>query len=746
MRHTIHNYFDMKRTTRNALLSGAAGIFLLGTISFHLLETKVMHAFEQSIRDDVAEMSEQNAKIVHNELLSRQSVLQTLADDISRGNAISREEILRRMESYAKYYQFYTMGVIDASGLCETIEGEQLDVSDMEYYKEGFKGASMITKSYPSVSDEEQMLNIITAPVYGPEGTVRFVLSATYEASHFYDLLNVSSFHGAGNSMVVDSEENSVITLSDGEVNRLDDLLEEMQKNAGANQALLTEKEFLTFHYQGKEYLAHLADIGIENWHLLTYVDKESAFARVDQLERDILWIIGGLGMLLSMIILCSLLLYRHYHKKINTIVFVDDLLQKKNFNYFRMYFQTLPAEEQNQYCFIVFDIDRFKALNLLYGTKRGDWLLRYIDRIMAEEIKDILLYRSHGDHFVAALRTDDETVVESKLSAVLSRIDKDVKKGSCVPFSLSMGICMFCEGKDLHTVLVNASIAKYTVKNHAGKKYAFFDKQMKEQSLQRIQMESMCDAALEKHEFIVYYQPKFDMRNNVMIGSEALVRWPHPVQGFISPQDFIPCMEECGKIIDLDEQVLEIVCRDLQKMMHSSLEILPVSINLSRLHLHDQRIIQKLRQLIKEYRIDPSKLAFEITESAFYDEIKPMKSLVEQLHAIGCRVDMDDYGTGISSLQSLANIDFDVIKLDRSFVSGIGNQKMESVIQATIDLARRLRLQLVAEGVENEQQRTFLLENGCCFAQGYYYSRALCADEYMQKIRSQRNVSGEKP
>src|SRR5699024_2996120 len=115
MRHTIHNYFDMKRTTRNALLSGAAGIFLLGTISFHLLETKVMHAFEQSIRDDVAEMSEQNAKIVHNELLSRQSVLQTLADDISRGNAISREEILRRMESYAKYYQFYTMGVIDAS-------------------------------------------------------------------------------------------------------------------------------------------------------------------------------------------------------------------------------------------------------------------------------------------------------------------------------------------------------------------------------------------------------------------------------------------------------------------------------------------------------------------------------------------------------------------------------------------------------------------------------------------------------
>lgn len=230
------------------------------------------------------------------------------------------------------------------------------------------------------------------------------------------------------------------------------------------------------------------------------------------------------------------------------------------------------------------------------------------------------------------------------------------------------------------------------------------------------------------------------------MIGSEALVRWMHPVQGFISPQDFIPCMEECGKIIDLDEQVLEIVCRDLQKMMHSSLEILPVSINLSRLHLHDQRIVQKLRQLIKEYRIDPSKLAFEITESAFYDEIKPMKRLVEQLHAIGCRVDMDDYGTGISSLQSLANIDFDVIKLDRSFVNGIGNQKMESVIQATIDLARRLRLQLVAEGVENEQQRTFLLENGCCFAQGYYYSRALCADEYMQRIRAQRNVSGEQP
>lgn len=121
------------------------------------------------------------------------------------------------------------------------------------------------------------------------------------------------------------------------------------------------------------------------------------------------------------------------------------------------------------------------------------------------------------------------------------------------------------------------------------------------------------------------------------------------------------------------------------------------------------------------------------------------MKSLVEQLHAIGCRVDMDDYRTGISSLQSLANIDFDVIKLDRSFVSGIGNQK-ESVIQAIDRSGKTAAAQLVAEGVENEQQRTFLLENGCCFAQGYYYSRALCADEYMQKIRAQRNVSGEQP
>ena len=318
----------------------------------------------------------------------------------------------------------------------------------------------------------------------------------------------------------------------------------------------------------------------------------------------------------------------------------------------------------------MVFDIDRFKVLNLSYGREKGDVLLQYVHDIFREELPEDQLFRNRSDHFVALIKKASKDEVERKVKKLIWRLETDIEEGRVVSFSLSFGICQMQGIKDIRTAYTNAMIAKNTVKYNQIIKYAFFDDDLR----------------------------AFSMQNQ------------------------------------------EMVCTQMKEMISQGIDVKRVSVNLSRVHLKQPHITQKIKNTIRRFDINPSKLAFEITESALQENIT-MKKIVKELHDMGCRVDMDDYGTGISSLHSLANNDFDFIKLDKSFIDHIGDSKMESVIKSTIDLALRLNLGLVAEGVETREQVDFLMENGCYYAQGYYYSKPITKDEYMNLLKNTADV-----
>ncbi len=729
MKRKKPDYFQGRKRLRSTLLLTMVGIFLLGAISFQLLVQQITRSFETNIQKEVIEISRQNAETVRRELTAKQQFMLAIAEDFSNGSRQTKEQILAHLRSYAPLYQFYNMGVIESDGTGYTLDGKCLDLRETEYYQKGFQGEAMITKSYPSAAGNGEMLNIITAPVRNGE-EIEYVITATYQSARFADLLNRSFFEGAGTSIVVDRGEQAMITLEDGKVNSYEPLAQLIQE-----QEDLEDRTF-TFSYQGRSYLSHMEKLDIEDWYLLTFVEKERAFAEVEQLEREIIGLIAGLGFLISLIIAAFLFLYQHHQRKVDTILFYDELLDENNFTYYKMnsYNETIGSKKPCS--ILVFDIDRFQALNLFHGKENGDELLRYVNRIFKEEMSNSQLYRDYSDHFVAVMDTQDEKEIIDELQKLMKRIETDVHKGSIIPFMLSFGICTVKEPMDLTTVLINARLAKNTIKHSLWRNYAFYEEGMKEYSLQCMEMEAMFNQAVDNHEFEVYYQPKYDMRTKKVIGSEALVRWVREHQTIISPAHFIPQFERNGQIVYLDAVIILQVCQQMAEMLEQGIKVLPVSVNLSRLHLKDPWIIAKIREWIREFQLDPKLLAFEITERAFFDDEHMMGSLVKKLHALGCRVDMDDYGTGASSLQSLAHVDFDVIKLDRSFVTGIGNDKMESVIKTTIDLAQRLKLQLVAEGVETIQQVEFLLANGCSYAQGYYFAKVLSKDAYIKLLR----------
>lgn len=241
---------------------------------------------------------------------------------------------------------------------------------------------------------------------------------------------------------------------------------------------------------------------------------------------------------------------------------------------------------------------------------------------------------------------------------------------------------------------------------------------------------------ALINKEFHVRYQPQIDSETMEIIGAEALIRLKKQDGVVISPAFFIPELEKKGKIMELDEEALKIVCSDIVDAQKNGIRFPAVSVNLSRVHMGRPDTADILNRIVESYGVDKSQLVFELTESAVYrDDKEELNRLMGKLHSAGFKISLDDYGTGFSSLKLLADISFDFLKLDRYFISKIGCPRTDKVLCSTIAMAKALGATVIAEGVENIKQLSFLKENGCFLAQGYYFFRPLSKDDFLKKL-----------
>lgn len=241
---------------------------------------------------------------------------------------------------------------------------------------------------------------------------------------------------------------------------------------------------------------------------------------------------------------------------------------------------------------------------------------------------------------------------------------------------------------------------------------------------------------ALKNKEFHVRYQPQVNINTMEIMGAEALIRLKKQDGVVVSPAFFIPALEENGKITELDEEVLKIVCSDIVNAMGEGIRLPPISVNLSRLHMGRPDTADRLKRIADSYGVDSGALVFELTESAVYrDKKEELNQLMGKLRSMGFQTSLDDFGTGFSSLKLLADVSFDYLKLDRYFVGQIGSQKTDTILCSTIALAKALGIKAIAEGVENIGQLNFLKENGCGFAQGYHFFRPLSKEEFLRKL-----------
>lgn len=391
-------------------------------------------------------------------------------------------------------------------------------------------------------------------------------------------------------------------------------------------------------------------------------------------------------------------------------------------------------------------DLDRFKDVNDTLGHARGDRLLQMVAQRLVKELgDDTTIARMGGDEFVVLL-TDcrDADHVRDVGERILALVSEPFLLDEYEQYiSASIGIAVYPEdGRDDQNLIKNADIAMYRAKDRGRNGYYFYNPTLEAPIHMRLSQEKLLRRALEYNQFVVYYQPQLDLHTGEVVSVEALVRWNHPKSGLIEPSHFIPSAEISGLIVPLGDWVLETAAKQVQRW-HQTLAPLRLAVNLSGRQFHQRDLRRRVLQALEIAQLDPASLEVEITESVAMSDAAQTVGIVRDLKALGIRIAVDDFGTGYSSLAYLRRFSLDVLKIDGSFVTGVGHEAFdETIVKTVIGMAHSLGLETVAEGVESVTQLAFLTEHGCDMVQGYAIAPPLPAGEFEDFLHRRREAA----
>lgn len=404
-------------------------------------------------------------------------------------------------------------------------------------------------------------------------------------------------------------------------------------------------------------------------------------------------------------------------------------------------------------------DLDRFKRINDTLGYEVGDLLLKGVAERIREGVRKTDKSARHVDaqitRSISRLGGDEFTILLPEIrhvqdsAKVAKRILESVSRplviaGHEIFVTGSIGITVYpMDGEDPDTLLKNADAAMYSAKEQGRNNFQFYSEAMNASSYKRLSLENALRKALERQEFRLYYQPQVDICSRKIVGMEALLRWEHPELGFVVPSDFIPLAEETGLIVPMGEWVLNTACLYNKSLQQMGLLPRPMAVNISSLQFRPKSLVSTITRVLKESDLDARWLEIELTESAIMKNMEQSYEILCELKGMGLRVAIDDFGTGYSSLAYLKRFPLDILKIDRSFIRDIpGDRENEAIVATIIAMAHSLNLEVIAEGVETEDQLEFLVNQGCEKAQGYIFSRPLPEEMMRQSLENESELT----
>ncbi len=429
---------------------------------------------------------------------------------------------------------------------------------------------------------------------------------------------------------------------------------------------------------------------------------------------------------------------------RLNNLSYLDQITNLRNRTYLNEIFPLIIAENKT-FSILFLDLDNFKHINDSYGHSYGDQLLVAVsERLHALVRSEDIIIRFGGDEFmIVFLNFVDKAIMDKKAQSFVDEFSKPVQLNELTIFvTASIGIVIYPrDGSDLTQLVMNADAAMYTAKKNGRNNYCYYTDEMNKKSLENLQIVNNLHEAIERDEFILYYQPKFDIDIYEIAGCEILLRWLHPVRGMISPGDFIPIAEESGLIVPIGEKVISKAFAQIKGWV-DQYNIAPMrfSINISPRQFQQENLISYIKAELDRTGLDPRYIELEITENVAMQNTEAVYEKLMKIKDIGLNISIDDFGTGYSSMSYLKKFPVDTIKIDMQFIRDINKVKgNDAIVFSIISMAHNLGMDVVAEGIETDEQLEVLRKKKCDYGQGYLFSRPVPPEDFIMLIEKKQ-------
>lgn len=677
-----------------------------------------------------------------------------MAMDTAAANWDLTEDALlgyQRMENLAQRYGFERIGIIRPNGWMDTTDGYHRDLSSIKVVQSVLQeGRHRVTGIIDSPVDGEAGMMYIV-PIL-KNGAVEGAMSATVGKEQLQVLLSVESFGGEGYSQIIDAQGRYVVSSGHKNAPQGAENFFELVEAEGVPLNGSSLAQMKADMAQGRPgSLSYIMSDGVsrtlcyvkldvEDWYLLSVVPTAVTEAKSRPFIQQAVTLNAVIVALFLALTLIILWLERKSRRELEELALVDPVTGGRNRQCFeREAAAAISSAPSGTWVMVSMDIRHFKLINESFGSDMGNAVLKYVCGVIADHLEPYeLVGRNGGDVFGMLLRRRSD----EQLVAWLERLAQDINaynEGRERQYLLSIAAGVYAvedAGLDMIAIQDRANVArKKNGPARAGRlaTCVFYSDVERLKLLREKEVDDRKEAALAGREFLIYLQPKVRLADGSLAGAEALVRWRDPVRGLVPPDEFIPLFERNGFVTKIDLFVFEEVCKLLRRWLNQGVEALPVSVNLSKVHLRNPDFLSQFQSILEWYAVPPQLIEFEFTETMAVEDLEGLGHVIGQLHDIGFRCALDDFGSGYSSLNILKDVPVDVLKLDRAFFGGGGveDTRGRHIVESVVELARRLDMSTVSEGVETVQQVEFLRKAGCDMVQGFVFSRPVPVEEF---------------
>ncbi len=717
------------------------GIFFFIIIVYNIISfnNMVNVEFEKSLRNTLIDMADQQQISLERQLESLLYNLTSLSETLTFMSEDDPDEVLEFIESKRDILHFDTVSISDTNGNVLLATSPITSIAHEDYFSAALTGEVFATETHISPTSGNEVITV-GVPMYFQGETVA-VLAVEFSTEYLNSLLTKFTDEN-GLNLIINSDSEILLSTSSFVISF------DAFANADFDEGFSFEdikSDFksgkngsISYSINGIQKLGEYRQLSINDWILFFEISEENVTASATAISNRMIFVSVTIVSLSFAIILIILFSRRSHLQDLEKIAYYDSLTGSPNLLKFKMHVETTIKNNPNaKYAMVKLDVANFKGINEVYGFEVANKVLCAITETSTKvKEKTFMQARVNADEFLLFSGGGDLERLERTKEHYEAHFKTLVPELHEHNFHFRYGRYFIEQGEtDVNEMINKTDIAhKLSKSSSTSNLYDYNDNHMKK-VLKETEIANKMHKALANNEFCAYFQPKFDIVEKKIVGAEALVRWLEPSGNMMFPNEFIPLFEQNGFIIDLDKYILKSVCNSIKLWQEQGYQLVPISVNFSRLHIHNINFVSDLKQIVSSYGIETSYIEIELTETTVLENENELLSILSELRKAGFLVSIDDFGSGYSSLGMLKNFNVDTLKLDRSFFINASDKtafdRGNYVVESIISLARALDMHTVAEGIETEEQVNFLKSVKCFVAQGYYYSKPIPSSEF---------------